>query len=66
MKKIYCEFCGKLQTEAEFLVGQCNDCDPFVEPEELEEVYGEAEYKDDKPKEKSPEEMTDEFWKWAF
>jgi hypothetical protein len=28
MKKQYCESCGKLYNEAEYLVGQCNDCDP--------------------------------------
>lgn len=46
MKKHYCENCGKLQTEAEYLVGQCNDCDPFEDPELLEELFGEAEYID--------------------
>jgi predicted ATP-dependent serine protease len=44
MKKHYCENCGKLQTEAEYLVGQCNDCDPFEDPDLLEELFGEAEY----------------------
>ena len=43
-KKQYCESCGKLYNEAEYLVGQCNDCDPFEDPELLEELFGEAEY----------------------
>lgn len=43
-KKQYCENCGKLYNEAEYLVGQCNDCDPFEDPELLEELFGEAEY----------------------
>lgn len=46
MEKHYCENCGKLQTEVEYLVGQCNDCDPFEDPELLEELFGEAEYLD--------------------
>ena len=44
MKKQYCESCGKLYNEAEYLVGQCNDCDPFEDPELLEELFGEVEY----------------------
>ena len=44
MEKQYCENCGKLQTEVEYLVGQCNDCDPFEDPERLEELFGETEY----------------------
>lgn len=46
MKKHYCKNCGKLQTMAEYLVGQCNDCDPFEAPELLEELFGESEYED--------------------
>ena len=42
----YCNHCGKEQTEAEYLVGQCNDCDPFMRADELIEIYGEPEYKD--------------------
>ena len=47
MEKYYCEKCGKLLTEVEYLVGQCNDCDPFEDPELLEELFGEAEYIDE-------------------
>ena len=42
----YCAFCGKEQTEIEYIVGQCNDCDPFCEEFELEEVFGEPGYID--------------------
>jgi hypothetical protein len=47
MEKRYCENCGKLYNEVEYLVGQCNDCDPFEDPELLEELFGEAEYIDE-------------------
>ena len=47
MEKHYCENCGKLQTEVEYLVGQCNDCDPFEDPELLEELFSEVEYIDE-------------------
>ena len=46
MKKQYCESCGKLYNEAEYLVGQCNDCDPFEDSELMEELFGESEYID--------------------
>jgi hypothetical protein len=42
----YCKSCGKLQTEIEWLVGQCNDCDPFEDPDALEGIYGEPQYKE--------------------
>lgn len=44
MKK-YCDYCGKEQTEIEFMVGQCNECDPFEDEEKLILLYGEPEYK---------------------
>ena len=47
MKKQYCESCGKIYNEAEHLVGQCNDCDPFEDSELMEELFGESEYIDD-------------------
>lgn len=47
MKKQYCKNCGKLYNEAEYLVGQCNDCDPFEDPDLMFELFGEAEYIDE-------------------
>ena len=43
-RRNYCESCGKEQTEIEYLVGQCNECDPFEDEDALEEVYGEPSY----------------------
>ena len=47
MEKYYCEYCGKLYNEAEYLVGQCNDCDPFEDPDLMFELFGEPEYIDE-------------------
>lgn len=46
-EKIFCSYCGKEQTEIEYVVGQCNDCDPFVDEWELIIMFGEPEYSDD-------------------
>lgn len=39
-----CKSCGKIYNEVEEMVGQCNDCDPFCEEEEMLGVFGEPEY----------------------
>lgn len=43
MKK-FCSSCGKEQTEVEYMVGQCNNCDPFEDEETLIELFGEPEW----------------------
>ena len=48
MEKKYCEGCGKIYNEGEYLVGQCNDCDPFEDPDLMIELFGEPKYIEDK------------------
>lgn len=38
---IFCDYCGKEQTDVELMVGQCNNCDPFEDADQLEMIYGE-------------------------
>lgn len=40
-KMIFCDYCGKEQTELEYIVGQCNNCDPFEDEDKLEQAFGE-------------------------
>ena len=47
MKRTICRNCGKIYNEVEEMVGQCNDCDPFCDEEEMLEVFGEPEYVED-------------------
>lgn len=49
MERTICQSCGKIYNPVEEMVGQCNDCDPFCDREEMEEmleVFGEPEYLD--------------------
>ena len=57
MRKQYCKSCGKIYNEAEYLVGQCNDCDPFEDPDLMFELFGESNYLD----ELTTPDMTDEY-----
>jgi hypothetical protein len=43
-RKQFCPDCGKELNEAEWLVGQCNACDPFEDEDLMEEYFGEPEY----------------------
>ena len=44
MKRTICRSCGKVYHFIEEMAGQCNDCDPFFDEEEMLEVFGEPEY----------------------
>lgn len=46
MERTICQNCGKIYNLVEEMVGQCNDCDPFCDEEEMLEVFGEPEYVD--------------------
>jgi hypothetical protein len=45
-KKTTCPNCGKVYSPVEEMVGQCNNCDPFADEDEMLEVFGEPEYLD--------------------
>lgn len=47
MGKEYCKNCGKIYNEAEYLMGQCNECDPFEDDELMYAYFGEPEYMED-------------------
>lgn len=38
--EIICKGCGKVYNEIEYIVGQCNDCDPFEDEDLMEELFG--------------------------
>ena len=44
MERIVCRSCGKVYNVIEEMVGQCNDCDPFCDEEQMLEFFGEPEY----------------------